>query len=1478
MQMFSLSRTQRYGIAILGVVIVAALRLALDPILGQELPTIMFIFAVILTAWYGGLWPGLLVTALSILLGEYLFIAPRGEIFRYENPLSQEQVITLGFVGTAFSLLFDRMREGVKAEFEYLENFRLLIEGARDYAIFRLDPQGRVSSWNSGAERITGYKENEISGRDISVFFTPEELETGAHRRGLEIATAEGQYEGEGWRLRKDGSRFWANVSGTALRDARGGLRGFVIVARDMTEPKLAEEALRESRRFAQNIIEVSPSVIYIFDVNHRKFVFINRRVADVVGHDLWQIPQETEFVNSLLHPDDQKLLPGRISQLASLQDGETTNFECRLRHAGGEWRWYHGHEKVFKRNEDGGVREIIGTLTDITERKRAEEMTEFINALNERLRPLSDPEEIKLAAARMLGDHLSADRCAYAEIMADENFLEITGDYTSGGTPSIVGRFTVDDLGPEVLRLMRANSLSVINDVEVEVSNEASLYAFRQVEIQAMVCAPITKRGRFVARMSVQQKTPRRWLPEEVELIKAVANRCWESVARARALRSLRESDDRYRAFIAQSSEAIWRYELEKPVPVSLPEDEQIEMFYRFSYLAECNDAMAKVLGYDSADQVMGARLGDPLARPDPRNIPFFREFKRAGYCLTNYETRGVDRGGNTKYFLNNLTGIVENGALIRAWGTSQDITGRKQAELALRESEERMRRITDATQDALWEIDLKTKHLWWSEGAIPLFGHSPAVLEIGLEDWYNGIHPEDVDQVQPKFETFLQSGDLDWTDEYRFRRADGSYAYIQDRGRKYCDESGTPTRIAGAMADITERKRSEKLLRQSNERFERFMQYLPGLAWIKDSEGRYVFANAAAVKAFRTTLEGLYGKADDEIFPPETAAQFKESDRQALTGEAGFLMVETLEHEDGELHYLAVNKFPIPSPDAAAPLIGGIAIDITESKRTEEALRVSEEQARRQLAQIEAIYASAPVGLCFVDTEQRFININDRLAEINGKSVEEHLGRTVREAAPAMAEAVEPIFRRVIETAEPVLNTELSAETVAQPDGARHFIASYYPIKSGDGRVAGVNMVVVEITQRKKIEEERERLLRQEKAARGEAEVANRMKDEFLATISHELRTPLTSILGWARMLARDSLTESEERHAVEVIAKSAQSQSSLIDDILDTSRIIAGRLTLAARPVEIEGVFQAAVDVVRPSAEAKRIALQVVIDCKDGVVLGDSVRLQQAIWNLLSNAVKFTNEGGRIEARLALAGDQIEITISDTGVGIEPQFLPYVFNRFRQADSTSTRRYGGLGLGLSIARHIVEMHGGCVSASSPGEGQGATFKIRIPVASGQDLQQPQMRQPESEVKQAKGERRLEERLKLDGVRVLIVEDNPDTLEMLKFIFDECGAEVITAASVSEALESLECRRPDALVSDIAMPNQDGYDLIRRARSRGPERGGKIPAVAVTACASTEDRVRSLAAGFQMHVAKPIDPGELIAVVASLVGRIHF
>jgi len=412
-------------------------------------------------------------------------------------------------------------------------------------------------------------------------------------------------------------------------------------------------------------------------------------------------------------------------------------------------------------------------------------------------------------------------------------------------------------------------------------------------------------------------------------------------------------------------------------------------------------------------------------------------------------------------------------------------------------------------------------------------------------------------------------------------------------------------------------------------------------------------------------------------------------------------------------------------------------------------------------------------------------------------------------------------------------------------------------------------------DITERHKAEKERDQLLLKEKTAREDAEAANRLKDEFLATISHELRTPLTSILGWTRILTGRALPESEAHHALEVIQRSAESQARLVDDILDTSRIITGRFTLETIPVEVAPIFQAAVDIIRPSAEAKRISLETVIEDRSSIVLGDASRLQQVIWNLLSNAVKFTDYGGRINTRLVRIDDRIEISITDTGIGIEPQFLPYIFDRFRQADSTSRRKYGGLGLGLAIVRHLVEAHGGHVSASSPGRGLGSTFKMDLPVAGAVRLRSLESRPPEPETKQLVAGHPPASGEKLTGVRVLIVEDDPETLDMLKVILDQSQAEVTTAASATEALRALERSPTDVLVSDLAMPDLDGYDLIREVRSRPPERGGNIPAIALSAYARAEDRMRALAAGFQLHLPKPIAEAELIAALAQFAHK---
>ena len=399
-------------------------------------------------------------------------------------------------------------------------------------------------------------------------------------------------------------------------------------------------------------------------------------------------------------------------------------------------------------------------------------------------------------------------------------------------------------------------------------------------------------------------------------------------------------------------------------------------------------------------------------------------------------------------------------------------------------------------------------------------------------------------------------------------------------------------------------------------------------------------------------------------------------------------------------------------------------------------------------------------------------------------------------------------------------------------------------------------------------RVERERSRLLALEQEARREAEEANRTKDEFLAMLSHELRTPLNAILGWAQVLRSGKLEEAAADRALETIERNSRSQAQLIADLLDISRIITGKLRLDFRPVELLRIIEAALDSVGPAAGAKNIQLGVSLGSLQTPVLGDADRLQQVVWNLLSNAIKFTPRGGRVEISLRESGPNAVIQVTDTGAGIRADFLPYVFDRFRQAEGSHIRSHGGLGLGLSIVRHLVELHGGAVEVESPGEGEGSTFTVKLPLAAELTEEHPVENQPAvSEVWS------LPDLLK--DIRILVVEDERDTLDLLVTALAQCGAEVTSAVSVPEALAAFDRAAPDVLVSDIGLPVEDGYSLIRKVRSRTPARGGRIPAAAVTAYAGAEDRRRALDAGFQSHLAKPVDPSELVMTIAALAGR---
>jgi len=505
------------------------------------------------------------------------------------------------------------------------------------------------------------------------------------------------------------------------------------------------------------------------------------------------------------------------------------------------------------------------------------------------------------------------------------------------------------------------------------------------------------------------------------------------------------------------------------------------------------------------------------------------------------------------------------------------------------------------------------------------------------------------------------------------------------------------------------------------------------------------------------------------------------------------------------------------------------------------------------------------APCGFLSFADDSKVVDINATLLDSLGYELEEVRGRHL--------ETFLPVASRIFYQTHffPLLKLHGRVEEVYLSLRAKD--GSEVPVlanaaRRDHGAPVIYDCILMQMRQRNQYED-------QILAARKLAEEATRAKDEFLAVVSHELRSPLTAILGWAHLMKSGKLDEATTKRAVEIIERNADSQNQLIEDLLDFSRIISGKIRLDVGRVEPDSLVEAALDVVRLAADAKGIRLQAVLDPKAGPVSGDPERLQQVMWNLLSNAIKFTPKGGRVQVRLARVNSSVEITVSDTGQGISADFLPYVFERFRQADNTTTRLHTGLGLGMAITKHIVELHGGTIRAVSPGEGQGASFIVRLPVMVVHTPEQ--LSNATTEPPPVAGVAPAAELTRLDGVRVLVVDDEKDARDLLGTILTQCGAVAKTAASVSAALEIIRGGKLDVLISDIEMPNEDGYSLIRKVRSLedGPNRS--IPAIALTAHARASDRLRSLTAGYQLHIPKPVGPAELVMSIANLTNRDH-
>lgn len=832
-------------------------------------------------------------------------------------------------------------------------------------------------------------------------------------------------------------------------------------------------------------------------------------------------------------------------------------------------------------------------------------------------------------------------------------------------------------------------------------------------------------------------------------DAIVAAATVARDITARTSANDELRRADERYRALIAHRSEGIWRFELAEPVDTSLPVDEQVRLCFDRAVVAEGNDAVARMYGFQRGEELIGMPVTQMLDPAVEANRDYLRAFVISGYRLDNTESLEIDRFGQRKYFVNSLTGIVENGRLTRVWGMQREITDEKAWMERLRLSEERLQALVATASQVVWTADAAGGMEWITPSWAEVTGQP--LKEAKGDGWLQVVHPDDRERSRVEWQTAVESRTL-YRNDIRVRMRDGNYRWFRNHAAPVLNDDGSLREWVGSSTDIDAERRQEEIL------------------------------------------------ASDQW-------------RAEFIAEANDIFVRTLDYEET---LRSVARLTVPR------LSDWCAVDMVEP-----------DGSLRRLA-VEHVDPSK-VRLAY-ELQERYPP-----GENASHGPHQVLTRGQTEFVPLITDDFVLRLARSEEHGELLRQLQL-----------RSYICT--PIRVGDDVAGALTLVNAESERtftRRDVELAEALALRAGHAIENarlyrQAVEANRAKDEFLATLSHELRTPLTAILGWANLVRLSNYNRDTLISAVNTIERSAKTQASIIDDLLDVSRIITGKFHISPVTVDVVTILRAVVDAARPAADGRRLTINVTTP-PSLTVRADPNRLQQMVWNLMSNAVKFSDEGQSIDVAVEQVDDDAVFRVTDQGLGIAPAVLPRVFERFWQADSSSNRSHGGLGLGLAIVRHLAEMHGGTVEAFSEGRGKGATFIIRLPVGA-------VCAQPATSAVEAAA----------DGTRVLLVDDDDNARQVIARMLEHYGARVRQATSAPDAVHAADRERFDLVLTDLAMPDHDGYWLLDRIRAAHPD----LRVAAITALGITDDEIS--AAGFDAFVRKPVDPARLAELLA--------